>query len=421
MLRHAGSFADVSRSIEDCSGDERNCLDAANRQSYQLQMRVVRNFSSSGVPFMVRHLLRCAAAALVMAPGAGAQAAGAFLPALHHHVTLGSMVPGNGDQNPYAILVAPVPIGSIQKNDVLVDNFNNAGNLQGTGTTIVDYHPATQAVSVFATIAKSLAGCPGGVGLSTAMTMLKSGWVIVGSAPSTDGTTNTRGNGCLIVLDAQGKVAETIAGPTINMPWGNMATEDHGSTATLFLSNAGFGIGSPDGQPPVVRQATVLRLQLSIPPGQPPQVVSETVIGRGFGAQADKGAFLIGPTGLALGPNGTLYVSDATANRIVAIDDATTRTESAGTGRVVTADGALQHPLAMTVAPNGHLLVVNGLDGQVVEVDPATGQQVATQWADPDKAQSPPGNGDLFGIALTPQGDGFYYVEDENNTLVVAR
>ncbi len=369
----------------------------------------------------LRHLLGLAASAAVLLPVAGAEAAGGFLSALHHHVTLGSMVPENGDQNPYAILVAPVSVGSIQKNDVLVDNFNNAGNLQGTGTTIVDYHPASQAVSVFAAIPKSLAGCPGGVGLSTAMTMLKSGWVIVGSAPSTDGTTNTRGTGCLIVLDDQGRVAETIAGPNINMPWGNMAVEDRGTSATLFLSNAGFGIGSPDGQPPVERQATVLRLKLSIPAGKAPQVVSETVIGRGFGAQADKGAFLIGPTGLALGPQDRLFVSDALADRIVAIDDATTRADSAGTGRVVTAAGALQHPLAMTVAPNGHLLVTNGNNGQVVEVDPATGQQVAAQWADPDKAQSPPGSGDLFGIAMTPEGDGFYYVEDENNTLVLAR
>jgi hypothetical protein len=367
------------------------------------------------------HLLGLAAGAMALLPIAGAQAADGFLAGLRHHVTLGSMVPDNGDQNPYAILVAPVSAGSIQKNDVLVGNFNNAGNLQGTGTTIVDYHPGTKAVSVFATIPKALPGCPGGIGLSTAMTMLKSGWVIVGSAPSTDGTTNTRGTGCLIVLDDHGKVVGTMTGPNINMPWGNMATVDDGDTATLFVSNAGFGVGSPDGQPPVAKQATVLRLKLTVPAGQPPHVVSETVIARGFGAQADKGAFLIGPTGLVLGGNGTLYVSDAIGNRIVAIDDAATRMDSAGTGRVVTAGGALQHPLAMTATPGGHLLVANGLNGLVIEVDPATGKQLATDWADADKAQSPPGNGDLFGIAVTPQADGFYYVEDENNTLVEAR
>jgi hypothetical protein len=354
-------------------------------------------------------------------PLASADAADGFISALRHHVTLGSMVPDNGDQNPYAILVAPASAGTIETNDVLVDNFNNAGNLQGTGSTIMDYRPATKAVTVFAQIPAKLPGCPGGIGLSAAMTMLTSGWVIVGSAPSTDGTMNTRGDGCLVILDSQGHVAGTLGGGAINMPWGNMAAIDHGTSATLFVSNAGFGVGSPDGQPPVVNKATVLRIELAIPPGKPPAVVGETVIGSGFGAQADKGVFLIGPTGLALGADGTLFVSDATADRIVAIADAATRTDSAGTGRAVTSGGMLQRPLAMTMAPNGHLLVTNGLNGQVVEVDPASGSQIAASWVDADKAQSPPGSGDLFGIAMTPKGDGFYYVEDENNTLVVAR
>ncbi len=361
-------------------------------------------------------------AGLVFAPaGAGAAVTDGFLTGIHHHVTATSTVPDNGDQNPYAIVVAPVSAGTIHKNDVLVTNFNNAGNLQGTGTTIVDYNPSTQSLSVFAKLPRTLQQCPGGIGLTTAMTMLRSGWVIVGSAPSSDGTTKTRGEGCLIVLDPHGQVAGTLAGSTINMPWGNMATIDTGTAATLFVSNAGFGVGSPDGQPPVMRQATVLRIQLAIPAGKPPGVLSQTVIGSGFGAQADKGAFLVGPTGLALGPHGTLFVSDAIGNRVVAIDDAATRSGSAGLGRTITAGGLLQRPLAMTMAPNGHLLVTNGLNGQVVEIDPASGQQIAAQWVDPDKAQTPPGSGDLFGIAVTPDGAGFYYVEDENNTLVLAR
>jgi hypothetical protein len=39
---------------------------------------------------------------------------------------------------------------------------------------------------------------------------------------------------------------------------------------------------------------------------------------------------------------------------------------------------------------------------------------------DPNKAQSPPGSGDLFGLAMTKDGNGFYYVEDEVNMLVMA-
>ena len=86
----------------------------------------------------------------------------------------------------------------------------------------------------------------------------------------------------------------------------------------------------------------------------------------------------------------------------------------------MTKDGLLKRPLAMTTAPNGHLLVTNGLNGQVVEIDPETGTQIYARWVDANKAQSPPGSGDLFGIAMTPAGDGFYYVEDEVNMLVLA-
>jgi hypothetical protein len=215
-------------------------------------------------------------------------------------------------------------------------------------------------------------------------------------------------------------VAGTITGPNINGPWGSMAVIDNGATATLFVSNTGFDVGPPDDEPPVVNKATVLRLELAIPEGKPPVVTKEMVIGSGFGQQADKDVFIIGPTGLALGKDGTLYVSDALGNRIAAIPDAATRSDSAGTGREVTKDGLLRRPLAMTMAPNGHLLVTNGLNGQVVEVDPTTGQQVYARWIDANKAQSPPGSGDLFGIAMTPAGDGFYYVEDEVNMLVLA-
>jgi hypothetical protein len=368
---------------------------------------------------MIRSLCRLA---LVLLPisAAGAAEPQGFLETIHRHSVLTSTVPDNGDQNPYAIVVAPVSAGVIHKDDVLITNFNNAGNLQGLGTTIVAYTPSTKTLTQFALIPRTLPQCPGGVGLTTAMTMLKSGWVIVGSAPSSDGTMNKRGNGCLLVLDSHGKVSSVLAGDTINMPWGNMATIDNGTTASIFVSNAGFGVGSPDGKPPVVEQATVLRIELSIPPGQPPVVVKQTVIGSGFGAQADKDVFLIGPTGLALGPDGTLYVSDAIANRIGAIPDAATRTTSAGVGREVTKGGLFNRPLAMTMAPNGHLLVCNGLDGRVVEVDPVAGKQIYARWVDANKAQSPPGSGDLFGIAMTPGGDGFYYVEDEVNALVLA-
>jgi hypothetical protein len=361
-------------------------------------------------------------AAALLASGIAQAEPQGFLETLHHHTTLINTVPDNGDQNPYAVVVAPVTVGTVKKGDVLVGNFNNAANLQGTGSTIVNYHPDTKQLTTFAIVPRDLKACPGGIGLSTAMTMLKSGWVIIGSTPSNDGTTNTKGAGCLIVLDSQGKVASTIVSENINDPWGNMAVVDNGDHATLFLSNAGFGVGGADGEPPVFKQATILRLDLDIPDGKPPVVKKETVIASGFGAQADKGVFLVGPTGLALSADQKLlYASDAIGNRVTEIDDPLTRDTSAGVGRQLTADGFLHRPLAMVLAPNGHLLVTNALNGQVVEIDPATGKQLYARWIDTDKAQSPPGNGDLFGIAMTPEGDGFYYVQDDVNTLVLAK
>jgi len=357
--------------------------------------------------------------AVAGAPAVAGAASDGYLNGIHHFTTLTSTVPDSGDQNPYAIVVAPVSAGPIKKDDVLITNFNDHSNLQGRGSTIMRYTPATKALATFASIPPHLPGCPGGVGLTTAMTMLKSGWVIVGSLPSQDGTTATKGPGCLIVLNSTGNIASMIAGPNINGPWGNMAVIDNGSTATLFVSNTGFGVGAP-GQD-VVNKANVVRLSLSIAPGKPPTVVDQTIIGDGFGQQADKDVFIIGPTGLALGANGMLYVSDAIHNRIAAIPDAATRKDSAGTGQTVTTDGMMHRPLAMTIAPNGNLLVTNGLNGQVVEIDPVSGEQLHALWIDANRAQSPPGSGDLFGIAMAPTGDGFYYVKDEMNTLVLAR
>jgi hypothetical protein len=350
-----------------------------------------------------------------------------FLETVHKHVTLTSTVPDNGDQNPYALVVAPISIGKIQKDDVLIDNFNNLSNLQGLGTTIVDYNPASRKTTLFAKAPRNLAQCPGGVGLSTAMAVLKAGWVIVGSTPSNDGTTATKGDGCLLVFDANGQLAGAWSGPDINDPWGNMAVVDNGSSATLFVSMAGFDVPGwrvtdpATGNPVTVNKATVLRIQLSIPPGRPPAIVSKTVVANGFGQRASRDVFLIGPTGLALGPDNTLYVSDALENRIVAVPDATTRTTSAGTGREVTKGGLLHRPLSMLMLPNGHLLVCNAQNGQVVELDPVAGKQIYAQWVDANQAQSPPGNGDLFGMALTPDGKGFYYVEDEMNSVMEAR
>src|SRR5208282_973809 len=395
----------------------------SNSRGMRPKMDALRQIRRMGFALWTASLI------VTLAPADRARAEGAqgLLETIHKHITRTSTVTDNGDLNPYAIVVAPVSAGKIQKDDVLIDNFNDLSNLQGLGTTIVDYNPSTRQTTLFAKLARHLPQCPGGVGLTTAMAMLKSGWVIVGSTPSNDGTTGTKGAGCLLVIDANGQLVDTWTGPDINGPWGNMAVVDNGTSATLFVSMAGFdvpGLSVRDpatGYPVTVAKATVLRIELAIPDGKPPVIRSRTVVADGFGQRADRDVFLIGPTGLALGPDNTLYVSDALANRIIAIPDALTRTASAGMGREITRDGQLQRPLALIMLPNGHLMACNARNGKVVELDPATGKQIYAQWVDTNQAQSPPGNGDLFGMALRPDGKGFYYVEDDMNTVVEAR
>lgn len=81
-------------------------------------------------------LLGALIAAAAFAPQAAAPATqpANFLDGVRGQRTLTSTVPDNGDENPYAIVVAPVSAGSIQKDEVLITNFNNAGNLQGLGS-----------------------------------------------------------------------------------------------------------------------------------------------------------------------------------------------------------------------------------------------------------------------------------------------
>jgi hypothetical protein len=337
--------------------------------------------------------------------------------------TIASTVPSNGDVNPYGVAVVPVTMGSLTQGNILISNFNNSSNLQGTGTTIVQISPAGT-VSLFSQIdANHLPGpCPGGIGLTTALVALKSGFVVVGSLPTTDGTSATAQAGCLLVLDSNGNVVETFFGSLINGPW-DMAAADGGNHASLFVTNVLNGTVAGGGN--VVHQGTVLRLNLTIARGSMPSLESMTVIGSGFSERTDPGALVIGPTGVFLGAgNGSddnkdgdqgqvLYVADSLNNRIAAIPNALTRNSSAGTGMTVSKGGALNDPLGLTVSPNGNIITANGNDGFAVETTPS-GHQIGKVLL--DSSGNPPGAGALFGLAVV-NGQGLYYVDDATNTL----
>jgi hypothetical protein len=297
--------------------------------------------------------------------------------------------------------------------DVLVSNFNNHRNLQGTGTTIVQISP-TGAVSLFASLAPNkLPGpCPGGVGLTTALAVLQSGWVIVGSLPTKNGMSQTAQAGCLIVLNSMGTPVKTIAGDPINGPW-DMTALDGGSTATLFVTNVLNGTVA--ASPNTVDGGTVVRVNLTSPTSGIPTVTSETVIGDHFLERTDPAALVVGPTGVGLSGT-TLYVADSVGNRIASIPNALTATTPVS-GTTLSAGEAINDPLGLTIAPGGDILTTNGADGNLVATTPA-GTQVAVKTLDTTPAPpGPNGNGALFGLAITPDQSGVYYVDDATNTL----
>ncbi len=339
-------------------------------------------------------------------------APGSFLSGKNTVTTLASTTPQNGDVNPYAIWPVTADLGSMHSGDVLVDNFNNKSNNQGTGTTIVDVHP-DKSVSVFASIPANLPGCTGGVGLTTAMVVLKDGWVIVGSLPSTDGKIDTSAAGCLIELNPTGQVAGVVTGDYLNGPW-DAVVDDQGDTATLFVTNTLNGVKDAKGAQ--VNKGDVVRLTLHQTPTTAPTVTAHSVVADGLPEQEDASAFVKGPTGLVLDSTGKLYVGDNLGNRVATVTDALTRTDSAGSGATLSSGGQLANPLGMALAPNGDVLVANATNGKIVEITPA-GKQVGEYFANEDVAQDPPGNGDLFDIAVNQTKDGILLVNDDTNTL----
>jgi hypothetical protein len=276
-----------------------------------------------------------------------AQAGDDTQPFLPNPVRSASTVPANGDVNPYGVAFVPahLTMGMLHPGDILVSNFNNSKNLQGTGTTIVRV-PAKGKPALF------FQGPPN-IGLSTALHVLKSGVVLVGNFPSTDGTCATARPGSILVLNAWGKLLARVANKYIDGPW-DSAIIDNGNSATLFVANGLSG--------------TVTRLDLTWTNAK--IVQSAVQIGSGYAHQCDPVTFVDAPTGLVYNPKtGDLYVASTADNKVFVLHDAATTDKDQGTGQVLYQDNTHLHgPLGMTMAPNGHLLVSNN---DAINSDPA--------------------------------------------------
>jgi uncharacterized protein (TIGR03118 family) len=314
-----------------------------------------------------------------------------------------STIPPSGDVNPYGIAVVPKGFeghGVLQPGDTLVSNFNDSTNTQGTGSTIVRITPDGKQ-SVF------FQGAPG-LGLTTALGVLKGGFVLVGSVPNVNGTVMP---GSLLVLDANGNMVDQFSdNKLLDGPW-DLTINDHDDRAQVFVSN--------------VLSGTVTRIDLKVPDkaGSTPVVESLTQIGSGYAHRSDPNALVVGPTGLAFDQKtDTLYVASTADNEIFAIRDASDTHRDRGTGKVAVKDDAHLHgPLGLVLAPNGDLIASNG---DAVNPDPMHQNEIVEftkkgKFVGQFQLDSGPG-GAAFGIAIAPDRNGklrFFAVDDNTNTL----
>ena len=111
------------------------------------QARKYRNVSLRAVCGAIASAAVAAVMVAAVPQSAAATPSSSFIGGFNNVQTIASTVPKNGDVNPYGVAVAPVSKGRLVKDDVLVSNFNNHRNLQGTGSTIVEVSPIARAVS----------------------------------------------------------------------------------------------------------------------------------------------------------------------------------------------------------------------------------------------------------------------------------
>lgn len=301
-------------------------------------------------------------------------------PFLPNPVETVSTVPGNGDVNPYGVAFVPsgFPGGRARPGDILVSNFNDKGNLQGTGTTILDVPATGGKPSVFFE-SKTLTG------LTTALNILSTGFVLVGNFPSATGLCKDAQPGSILVIDKAGKQVGSIA-EAVNGPW-DSALLDQGGTAKYFVANALNG--------------TVVRFDLAVN-SSGVSVTSVNQIASGYQFQCDPTTFVDAPTGLVFDPqNDVLYVASTVDNAVFGVVDAAIRETDRGTGRIIYQDPTHLHgPLAMTMAPNGDLLVSNN---DAINADPNQPSEIVEftiQGKFVKQISVDPAFGGAFGLAV---------------------
>lgn len=324
-----------------------------------------------------------------------------MLKTLDDEVPIGSTVVANGEQNPYGLDVAKVTSGKLTAGDLVICDFNDKANVQGTGSTIVALHPVEENKPRLIAQAPDLLGC-------NALALAPNDEIWTANFSS---NTNT-------LVSSSGHIDRTMDGHPFNHPFGEAFAPFDGKfgVAAFYVSNAGDG--------------TIVRINISAA-----HTFSVQTIAQGFAVNHGAPGSILGPSGLQYDArNDRLYIVDGTNNTVVMLqhvstigqggifvkpDGKTFSGTSAALGKTIFAGAPLNGPISSALLPNGNLAIGNTLDPNgknlMVEITP-TGQLLDVRNVDNGAA------GAIFGMVATGTNDlntKIYFNDDNANFLEV--
>lgn len=323
-----------------------------------------------------------------------------ILQQLIHIKVVGSTVdPATGDLNPYGLDVAKITSGKISAGDLVVCNFNNSSNIQGTGNSIIALHPALLSKPRSIVHAASLLGC-------NALAMAPSGPIWAAAFASNDNP----------IFSSAGQLLSHLTGGPWNHPFGEAFVPPVNSISVpaFYVSNAGDG--------------SLVRVYVYPGPN-----FRFATIATGFPINGGPPGGILGPSGLNYQPNGDrLYVVDGQNNALYAIDNVskvpaggikvnglTFSGMFAGSAHVIFHGAPLNGPISSALLFNGNIVLGNTLDPNgknlMVEISP-TGQMLFVKNVDAGAA------GSLFGMVATGTSMAttkLYFNDDNANELWV--
>ena len=309
--------------------------------------------------------------------------------------TVGSLVgPNTGGVNPYGLVVAPSTAGVLDTGDLVVCDFNDAGNVQGTGTEIVAIDPAVGSMDRHVTGGPRLRGCD-------ALALAPDDTIWAADFEAND----------VPIISSSGKLLT----PELNGPWHNpfgIAFSSDPNVPAFYVSNASDG--------------SLVRIGLS-------PMITFTVIATGFPVNLGRPGSILAPSGLNYyAPMDRLYVVDGTNNALYAIDNVsqvaangikvtgfTFSGPNAASAHVLFHGKPLNGPISSAILPGGHIVLGNTTDpngfNKMVEFNSAG---MLLDVKNVDKGVG----GAIFGMAATgmsPADAKLYFNDDNSNDLVV--